>query len=80
MPMRLVCILYKFLFIQYVQRNPGGELMEKVISSYKHILNAPVDEGTVMRKCQAALSIFDNLNKAYENNSYLGKMIDRVFQ
>jgi hypothetical protein len=54
--------------------------MEKVISSYKHMLNAPVDEDTVMRKCQSALSIFDNLNKAYENNSYLGKMIHWVFQ
>ncbi|KAK3146062.1 hypothetical protein QOZ80_3BG0261030 [Eleusine coracana subsp. coracana] len=53
-------------------KNPGGELLEKVISSYKHMLSAPTDEDTAMRKCQAALSIFDNLNKAYENNSYLG--------
>ncbi|GJN23294.1 hypothetical protein PR202_gb10930 [Eleusine coracana subsp. coracana] len=53
-------------------KNPGGELLEKVISSYKHMLSAPTDEDTAMRKCQTALSIFDNLNKAYENNSYLG--------
>jgi regulator of Ty1 transposition protein 103 len=72
--------VYTFLFVQYVQKNHGGELLEKVISSYKHMLNAPTDEDTVMRKCQAALSIFDNLNKSYENNSYLGKMIQGIFQ
>ncbi|KAL6613902.1 hypothetical protein ACP70R_036172 [Stipagrostis hirtigluma subsp. patula] len=53
-------------------KKPGGDLLEKIVSSYKHVLNAPTDEDTLMRKCQAALSTFDNLNKAYGNNSYSG--------
>lgn len=57
----------------YLQKNPAGELLEKVVSSYKHVLSAPMDEDTVMRKCQAALMNFDELNKAYGNNSFLGK-------
>uniref|UniRef100_A0A0A8Y915 CID domain-containing protein n=1 Tax=Arundo donax TaxID=35708 RepID=A0A0A8Y915_ARUDO len=52
-------------------KKPGGELLEKIVSSYKHMLNAPIDEDTLMQKCQGALSIVDNLNKAYGNN-YLG--------
>lgn len=59
----------------YVQKNPAGELLEKVVSSYKHVLNAPMDEDTLMRKCQAALINFDELNKAYGNNSFLGNDI-----
>ena len=47
--------------------------MEKVISSYKHMLRAPIDEDKLMRKCNSALSFVDNLNKEY-GNSYLGKM------
>nr|CAB3475287.1 unnamed protein product [Digitaria exilis] len=54
-------------------KNPAGELLEKVVSSYKHVLSAPMDEDTVMRKCQAALMNFDELNKVYGNNSFLGK-------
>ncbi|OEL31272.1 hypothetical protein BAE44_0007708 [Dichanthelium oligosanthes] len=54
-------------------KKPGGELLEKVISSYKHMMNAPIDEDTLMRKCQATLSNFDNLNKAYGNDSYSGR-------
>lgn len=53
-------------------KNTGGELLEKVVSSYKHVLNAPMDEDTLMRKCQAALINFDELNKTYGNNSVLG--------
>jgi hypothetical protein len=60
----------------YVQKNPAGELLEKVVSSYKHVLNAPMDEDTLMRKCQAALINFDELNKAYGNNSLLGKYMN----
>ncbi|XP_066307875.1 uncharacterized protein [Miscanthus floridulus] len=52
--------------------NTGSELLEKVVSSYKHVLNAPMDEDTLMRKCQAALINFDELNKTYGNNSVLG--------
>jgi regulator of Ty1 transposition protein 103 len=47
--------------------------MEKVISSYKHMLRAPIDEDKLMRKCNSALSFVDNLNKEY-GNSYLGKI------
>ena len=47
--------------------------MEKVISSYKHMLRAPVDEAKLMRECNSAVSFVDNLNKEY-GNSYLGKM------
>ncbi|CAO2167574.1 unnamed protein product [Urochloa humidicola] len=54
-------------------KNPTGELLEKVVSSYKHVLNAPMDEDTLMRKCQAAFTNFDELNKALGNNSFLGK-------
>ncbi|CAO2196395.1 unnamed protein product [Urochloa humidicola] len=54
-------------------KNPAGELLEKVVSSYKHVLNAPMDEDTLMRKCQAAFINFDELNKAFGNNSFLGK-------
>jgi regulator of Ty1 transposition protein 103 len=57
----------------YLQKKPGGELMEKVISSYKHMLRAPIDEDKLMRKCNSALSFVDNLNKEY-GNSYLGKI------
>ena len=56
----------------YVQKNPAGELLEKVVSSYKHVLNAPMDEDTLMRKCQAAIINFDELN----NNSFLGKYMN----
>ncbi|KAG2593975.1 protein diaphanous homolog 1-like isoform X4 [Panicum virgatum] len=49
-------------------KNPAGELLEKVVSSYKLVLNAPMDEDTLMRKCQAAIINFDELN----NNSFLG--------
>jgi regulator of Ty1 transposition protein 103 len=55
------------------EKKPGGELMEKVISSYKHMLHAPIDEDKLMRKCNSALSFVDNLNKEY-GNSHLGKM------
>jgi regulator of Ty1 transposition protein 103 len=58
----------------YAQKNTGSELLEKVVSSYKHVLNAPMDEDTLMRKCQAALINFDELNKTYRNNSVLGKL------
>ncbi|XP_062230103.1 formin-like protein 3 isoform X2 [Phragmites australis] len=60
-------------------KKPGGELLEKVVSSYKHVLNAPIDEDYLMQKCQAALSIFDNLNEAYGNNSYLGSRNESGF-
>jgi regulator of Ty1 transposition protein 103 len=50
------------------------QLLEKVVSSYKHVLNATIDEDTLMRKCQASFDIFDSLNRACENNSYLGKI------
>ncbi|AQK98426.1 ENTH/VHS family protein [Zea mays] len=53
-------------------KNTGSEQLEKVVSSYKHVLNAPMDEDTLMRKCQAALINFDELNKTYGNNSILG--------
>jgi hypothetical protein len=33
-----------------------------------------MDEDTLMRKCQAALINFDELNKTYGNNSILGKL------
>uniref|UniRef100_A0A0E0FY70 CID domain-containing protein n=1 Tax=Oryza nivara TaxID=4536 RepID=A0A0E0FY70_ORYNI len=52
-------------------RNSSGELLEKVISCYKHMLNAHVDDDTLMRKCQNALSFVDNLSNEYENNSIL---------
>lgn len=58
----------------YGQKNTGSELLEKVVSSYKHVLNAPMDEDTLMRKCQAAVINFDELNKTYGNNSVLGKL------
>ena len=60
----------------YVQKNPAGELLEKVVSSYKHVLNAPMDEDTLMRKCQDAIINFDELNKAYGNNSFIGKYMN----
>jgi hypothetical protein len=50
------------------------QLLEKVVSSYKHVLNATIDEDTLMQKYQTFSGIFDNLNRAYENNSYLGKI------
>uniref|UniRef100_A0A0E0CCE0 CID domain-containing protein n=1 Tax=Oryza meridionalis TaxID=40149 RepID=A0A0E0CCE0_9ORYZ len=56
-------------------RNSSGELLEKVISCYKHMLNAHVDDDTLMRKCQNALSFVDNLSNEYENNSILGEDI-----
>ncbi|KAL6839946.1 hypothetical protein ACP4OV_029756 [Aristida adscensionis] len=49
-----------------------GEILENIVSSYKHVLNPPIDEDNLMRKCQGSLSTFDNLVKAYGNNSYLG--------
>ncbi|XP_062207942.1 uncharacterized protein LOC133909502 [Phragmites australis] len=58
-------------------KKPGGELLEKVASSYKHVLN--IDEDTLIRKCQAAFSTFDNLNKAYGNNPYLGSRNESGF-
>ncbi|KAJ1286896.1 hypothetical protein BS78_03G387500 [Paspalum vaginatum] len=51
-------------------KHPGGELLEKIVSSYRHVLNAPMDEDTLMRKCQSALINFEELNKAYGNNSF----------
>jgi len=35
-----------------------------------------MDEDTLMRKCQAAIINFDELNKAYGNNSFLGKYMN----
>ncbi|RCV28838.1 hypothetical protein SETIT_5G434900v2 [Setaria italica] len=61
-------------------KNPAGELLEKVVSSYKHVLNAPMDEDTLMQKCQAALIDFDELNKAYRNNSFLGSSNQSGFE
>jgi regulator of Ty1 transposition protein 103 len=52
--------------------------MEKVISSYKHMLRAPIDEDKLMRKCNSALSFVDNLNKEY-GNSYLGKIYIYIY-
>lgn len=39
------------------------------------MLNAHVDDDTLMRKCQNALSFVDNLSNEYENNSILGEDI-----
>ncbi|TVU34601.1 hypothetical protein EJB05_16438, partial [Eragrostis curvula] len=47
------------------------ELLEKVVSHYKHVLNATIDEDDLLKKCKASIGNFDNLNKAYENNPYL---------
>ncbi|TVU00344.1 hypothetical protein EJB05_54239, partial [Eragrostis curvula] len=47
------------------------ELLEKVVFNYKHVLNATKDEDNLLQKCKASIGIFDNLNAAYENNSYL---------
>jgi regulator of Ty1 transposition protein 103 len=66
--------LSKQSWFPYRQKNTGSELLEKVVSSYKHVLNTPMDEDTLMRKCQAALINFDELNKTYGNNSVLGKL------
>ncbi|KAM3353805.1 hypothetical protein ACQJBY_024781 [Aegilops geniculata] len=62
---------YTRKFKELKSKKPGGELVEKVISSYKHMLRAPVDEAKLMRECNSALSFVDNLNKEY-GNSYLG--------
>lgn len=62
---------YTRKFKELKSKKPGGELVEKVISSYKHLLRAPIDEDKLMRKCNSALSFVDNLNKEY-GNSYLG--------
>ncbi|KAG8078931.1 hypothetical protein GUJ93_ZPchr0007g3454 [Zizania palustris] len=61
----------RFKELKPKSRKPSVELLEKVISSYKHMVNAPVDEDTLMRKYQVALSFVDNLNNEYENNSIL---------
>jgi hypothetical protein len=71
--MAVVCTVHNLYGSTYLQKKPGGELMEKVISSYKHMLRAPIDEDKLMRKCNSALSFVDNLNKEY-GNSYLGKI------
>jgi regulator of Ty1 transposition protein 103 len=54
--------------------DPHMQLLEKVVSSYKHMLNATICEDTLMRKYQTFYGIFYNLNRAYENNSYLGQI------
>ncbi|KAL5222066.1 hypothetical protein ABZP36_026779 [Zizania latifolia] len=61
----------RFKELKSKSRKPSVELLEKVISCYKHMVNAHVDEDTLMRKYQVALSFVDNLNNEYENNSIL---------
>uniref|UniRef100_A0A0D9V9R0 CID domain-containing protein n=1 Tax=Leersia perrieri TaxID=77586 RepID=A0A0D9V9R0_9ORYZ len=61
----------RFRELKSKSRNSSGELLEKVISCYKHMVNAHVDEDTLMRRCQNALSFVDNLSNEYENNSIL---------
>ncbi|KAG8054117.1 hypothetical protein GUJ93_ZPchr0001g31044 [Zizania palustris] len=61
----------RFKELKSKSRKPNVELLEKVISCYKHVVNAHVDEDTLMRKCQVALNFVDNLNNEYENNSIL---------
>ena len=71
--MPVICTVHNSLWFYNLQKKPGGELVEKVISSYKHLLRAPIDEDKLMRKCNSALSFVDNLNKEY-GNSNLGKI------
>ncbi|PNT73510.1 regulation of nuclear pre-mRNA domain-containing protein 1B isoform X1 [Brachypodium distachyon] len=59
---------YTRKFKELKSNKSGGELVEKVISSYKHMLSAPIDEDKLMRKCNSALSFVDNLNKEYGNS------------
>ncbi|XP_040379215.1 formin-like protein 20 isoform X2 [Oryza brachyantha] len=61
----------RFKELKSKSRKPNGELLEKVISCYKHMVNAHVDDDTLMRKCQISLDFVDNLNNEYEHNSIL---------
>uniref|UniRef100_A0A6V7QV88 CID domain-containing protein n=1 Tax=Ananas comosus var. bracteatus TaxID=296719 RepID=A0A6V7QV88_ANACO len=54
--------------ISYKLKQPGGELLENLISSYEHINSVPVDEETLFGKCQVAISFIDKVDKDYGNN------------
>ncbi|XP_008790733.2 regulation of nuclear pre-mRNA domain-containing protein 1A-like [Phoenix dactylifera] len=53
--------------ISYKLKQPSGELLEKLISSYGHAHN--VDEDALFGKCQTAISFVDKVEKDFDSGN-----------
>lgn len=74
-----------FLFIIFTncphpqQQSPGGNPLDKLVSSFQAVYNSQLDEDAIFSKCKNAISFVEKVDKDAQGDFRLGKIMMFTF-